>query len=125
MSDHHASLDEIWKLRNAAAITLGLAEDQMARAVRAASIDELVGLIEMFSPARSTGPEWVRSLEALTERMWIWRDPACIGALAEVFRARGMPWAAVANALAPEQGALTRTTTRHPPGARLPALTVV
>ncbi len=121
MGNQTATLDEVWRLRNAAAVTLGLAEDQMRRAVRAASIDELVALIETFSPARAIGPEWTRTFEPLVERLWVWRDDATMAALADVFRPRGMAWMAVTNALSPENGAALRAATRHPAWARLPA----
>jgi hypothetical protein len=125
MSDDPMTLSEVWRVRNAAAATLGLAEDQMRRAIRAASQDELVALIETFSPARSNGPEWIRTFEPLVERLWTWRDDATMAALAELFRQRGVPWAAVANALSPEEGGRIRDTLRHPAWSRLPAFTVV
>ena len=115
------SLGEVWRMRNAAAATLALSEEQMRRAVREASVDELVSLIETFSPARSAGPEWTRTFEPLVERLWTWREDDTMAALAEVFRARGMPWLAVTNALSPEQGVRVRTELRHPAWARLPA----
>jgi hypothetical protein len=125
MSSDQTTLADLWRVRNAAATTLGLTEDQMRRAVRAANVDDLVGLIEMFSPARSTGTEWTRTFEPLVERLWAWRDDATLEALAEVFRARGMPWMAVTTALSPEQGERTRAGLRQPAGARLPAFTLV
>ena len=118
-------LCDAWRIRNAAAVTLGLAEDQMRRIVRDADVDELVSLIETFSPARSAGPEWTRTFEPLAERLWAWRDDATMEALAEVFRARGMPWMAVANAFSPENGAQFRATSRQPAWARLPAFASV
>ncbi|MGE0417980.1 MAG: hypothetical protein AB7O80_14350 [Acetobacteraceae bacterium] len=125
MSDDAIKLGDVWRLRNAAAVTLGLAEDQMRRAIRAAGIEDLVALIETFSPARSTGPEWTRTFEPLVERLWIWRDDATMAALADAFRPRGAPWAAVTNALSPEEGDRIRGTLRHPSWSRLPAFTVV
>lgn len=125
MSSDGASLQDHWRTRNAAAATLGLTEDLLRRSVRAASVEDLVALIDTFSPARSTGPEWTRTFEPLVERLWIWRDDTTLAALAEVYRARGMPWAAVANALAPEEGQRIRGAVRHPAWARLPAFTVV
>ncbi len=118
------TLAETWRVRNAAAATLLLTEDQMRRAVGAAGMEELVGLIETFAPGRSVGPDWTRTFEVLIERLWSWRDDATMTALADIFRARGMPWAGVANALAPEQGEHLRTTLRHPAWARLPAFAV-
>jgi hypothetical protein len=125
MSNEQATLGEFWRVRNAAAVTLGLCEDQMRRAVRDASVEQLASLIETFSPARSTGPEWTRTFEPLVERLWAWRDDETIAALAETFQAKGMPWMAVANALSPERGALARANLRQPAGARLPAFTLV
>ena len=81
-------LHEFWRVRNAAAATLALTEEQMRRAVREATVEQLVSLIEAFSPARSAGPEWTRTLEPLVERLWAWRDDETMAALAEVFRAR-------------------------------------
>jgi hypothetical protein len=118
-------LSELWRIRNAAAVTLGLTEDQMRRAVRDASIDDLVALLEGFSPARSPGTDWTRTFEPLVERLWLWRDDATLAALADAFRAKGMPWIAVTNALSPENGAMLRGAVRHPAPARLPAFTVV
>jgi hypothetical protein len=112
---------ELWRLRNAAAMTLALSEDQMKRAVRAASIEELVAMLETYSPARSTGPEWTRTFEPLVERLWTWRDDKTMAALADVFRARGVPWLPVTNALSPENGANIRSTLRQPAWARQPA----
>jgi hypothetical protein len=101
-------LDECWRIRNAAATSLALSEQQMRRAIEEATIDELVGLIETFAPGRSTGPEWTRSFDALVERLHAWRDSETLAALAESFRARGMPWIAVTNALSAEQAAGVR-----------------
>jgi hypothetical protein len=123
MSTHASSLGALWRARNAAAQSLALTEEEMRSAICAASIDDLVALIETFSPARSGGPEWTRTFEPLIERLWAWRDDATMAALAEVFRARGMPWMGVANALSPEHGAATRANLRHPAWARLPAFT--
>ena len=125
MSNEQATLDELWRVRNAAAVTLGLTEDQMRRAVRGASVEELVVLIETFAPGRSNGPEWARTFEPLVERLWSWRDDATMAALEEMFRARGMPWAGVANALSAEQGARRREGLRQPAWARQPAFVVV
>ena len=119
------TLDELWRVRNAAAATLGLTEDQMERAVRAASVEDIVALIAAFSPARSSGTEWTRTFEPLVERLWSWCDDATMAALAEVFRARGLPWLGVTNALSPDNGDHIRAHIRHPAGARLPAFTLV
>ena len=125
MNDQQTNLDEVWQVRNAAVMTLMLCEEQMHRAVREATTEQLVALIENFSPARSTGPDWTRSFEALVERLWAWRDDAMMADVASVFRARGMPWLAVANALSPEQGARQRVDLRQPAWARQPAFTTV
>ncbi|MBS0642975.1 MAG: hypothetical protein JSS43_24185 [Proteobacteria bacterium] len=125
MSNDQANLDELWRLRNAAAVTLGLTEDQMRRAVRGASVDELIALVETFAPGRAPGPEWTRTFEPLVERLWSWRDDATMAALAETFQARGMPWAAVANALSVENGARIKAGLRHPAWARQAAFTQV
>lgn len=120
-----ATLGDLWRVRNAAAMTLGLTEDQMRRAVKGATVEELVTLIESFAPGRSTGPEWTRTFEPLMERLWAWRDDATMGALADIFAARGLPWAGVTNALSTEHGARLRGQTRHPAWARLPAFGVL
>jgi len=125
MSHDEGRLGELWRIRNAASMTLALSEEQMRRALREADVAQLVALIETFSPARSTGPEWTRTFEPLVERLWTWRDDATMAALAEVFRARGMPWMAVTNAFSPEQGALIRANLRQPAWARLPAFALV
>lgn len=125
MSNDHGALEALWRIRNAAATALALTEEQMRRAVRDASHEQLVAMIEMFSPARATGPEWTRSFEPLIERLWTWCDDATMATLAEVFRARGMPWMAVANALSPEHGTILRADLRHPAGVRLPAFSIM
>lgn len=116
-----SNLRDLWRVRNAAAETLALSEEQMRRAVRQASLDELVALIDGYSPALSVGPEWTRTFDPLVERLWTWRDAATMTALAEVFKARGVPWAGVTNALLPENGARIRNGLRHPAWARMPA----
>ena len=117
MSDLH----ECWRVRNAAAASVVLSEEQTRRAVQQATVMELVELLESFSPARSTGPEWTRSFEPLVERLWTWCSDATMASLAESFRARGMPWMAIANSLSPEHGARIRAELRHPAWARLPS----
>lgn len=125
MSDDRAALGDFWRVRNAAAATLALSEEQMRRAVGEASIEQLVALIETFAPGRSSGPDWTRTFEPLIERLWAWRDDETIAALAQVFAARGLPWAGVARALSPEQGALGRARLRQAAWAKLPAFAVV
>ena len=115
MTDDLPTLAEVWRVRNAAAVTLGLTEDQMRRAVRGASVADLVAMLENFSPARSTGPDWTRTLEPLVERLWAWCDDATLAGVAEVFRTRGMPEA---------NGARVRADTRQPAWARMPAFAV-
>ena len=122
MSNH--PLSAIWRLRNAAAETLALTEEQVRHRLREASINDLIALLETFSPARSTGPEWTRTFDPLIERLWLWRDDETMAALATAFRAKGVPWATVANALSPEQGATIRAGVRHPAWARLPTFTI-
>lgn len=116
------NLDQYWRLRNAAAASLVLSEERMRHAVQEATVAELVELLETFAPGRSTGPEWTRSFEPLVERLWTWRDGETLAALAEIFRARGMPWVAVTNALESGQGLRIRSELRHPAWARHPTL---
>ena len=124
MSGDQGRLGEFWRIRNAAAATLVLGEEQMRRAIGEAGIEQLIELLESFSPALSAGPEWTRTFDLLVERLWIWRDDTTMAALADVFRARGAPWAPVTNALLPEQGARIRAELRRPGWARLPAFTI-
>jgi hypothetical protein len=121
MSIDAAKLGDLWRVRNAAAQTLALTEEQMRRAIREASHDVLVELIDGYSPALSTGPEWTRTFDPLVERLWAWRDDATMAALAATFKERGITWGPVVNALSPENGARLRTGLRHPAWARLPA----
>lgn len=125
MHEDSDSLGDMWRLRNAAAETLALSEEQMRRAVCQASVAQLAALLETFSPALSRGPEWTRTFEPLLERLWTWRDEATLAALAAIFAAKGPAWAAVARALSPEQGATIRSSLRHPAWARHPAFSVV
>jgi len=121
------SLRDTWELRNAAALTLIRTEDQLRRLLETASVSEMVGLLEAFSPARSPGPEWTRTFDALSERLWTWCDAATLAAVEAEFRARGPNWLAVANALTPEHGALVQTQLRRTIGgveARLPPFTL-
>ena len=119
------SLWESWALRNAAALTLIKVEEQLRRLLETASSGDLVGLLEAFSPARSPGPEWTRTFDALVERLWTWCDPVTLTAVEAEFRARGPNWAAVANALTPERGAeLQAQLRRKSSEARLPPFTL-
>jgi len=124
MTVQHQTLKDHWRVRNAAATVLAESEQDMRRAIRAASIDDLVALIDTFSPARSAGPEWTRTFEPLVERLWAWCDDSTMATLAETYKARGMPWMAVTKALSPEQGARAKADLRHPAWARLPALSI-
>lgn len=124
MSNDTVRLDDLWRLRNATATALALSEEHMQRGVKDASLDELIAMIETFSPARSTGPEWTRTFEPLVERLWAWRDDATMSELAAAFRKKGVAWAGVANALSAENGARVRGDLRQPAWARLPAFTI-
>src|SRR5260370_30422503 len=95
------SLRDSWSLRNAAAETLIKSEENVRRVVETATLAEIVGLLEGFSPARSPGPDWTRSFDALIERLWMWSDSSTLSAVEAEFRARGKGWEAVANALTP------------------------
>jgi hypothetical protein len=121
------SLRESWELRNAAAFTLIKTEEQVRQLLETADVSEIVGLLEAFSPARSPGPEFTRTFDALTERLWTWCDPLILAALEAEFRARGPNWLSVANALAPEHGAQVKAQLRRTVGggeARLPPFTL-
>ncbi len=119
------SLREAWELRNAAATTLIKVEEQVRQQLQAASAGEIVALLEAFSPARSPGPEWTRTFDALVERLWAWCDSATLAAVEAEFRGRGQPWSAVANALTPQRGEQLRGHLgRAAGGARLPRFTL-
>jgi hypothetical protein len=114
-----------WELRNAAAETLIKAEYQLRDVLATASADDVVALLESFSPARSQGPEWSRSFDPLVERLWAWCEPALLAEVEATFRARGQPWAAVANALLPDHGEHLRQHLRAQAApSRLPAFTL-
>jgi hypothetical protein len=119
------SLRDTWELRNAAAATLIKSEEQLRRLLEAADVEQIVGLLEAFSPARSPGPEWTRTFDPLAERLWAWCDPATLAAVEAEFRTRGPNWLAVANALATERGAELRAQLRRNSAQmRLPAFTL-
>ena len=119
------SIRETWELRNSAAFTLIKAEEQLRRLLETASVVEIVGLLEAFSPARSPGPEWTRTFDALTERLWTWCHTATLSAVEAEFRARGPNWLSVANAFTPERGAeLQAQLRRSSAEARLPPFTL-
>jgi hypothetical protein len=119
------TLREDWELRNAAAGTLIKVEYRLRDALKAASVEDIVGLLEAFSPARSPGPEWTRSFDPLVEHLWLWCDPAQLADAEANFRARGPAWGAVANALVAEHGAELRGTLQHgSASSRLPKFTL-
>ena len=119
------TLRESWELRNAAAQTLIIVEHQLRDTLRAASLDDLIALLECFSPARSPGPEWTRSFDPLVEHLWTWCDPSLLAQLESTFRERGRAWDPVANALQPENGERVRARLEHPPvPARVPPFTL-
>jgi hypothetical protein len=119
------SLRDAWELRNAAATTLIKTEEQVQQLLQTATVEQLVSLLEAFSPARSPGPEWTRSFDALSERLWAWCDPATLKVVEADFRARGQPWAAVANSLTPERGEVLRGQLRRTSAAaRMPTFTL-
>ncbi|MEZ5815554.1 MAG: hypothetical protein R3D44_00545 [Hyphomicrobiaceae bacterium] len=125
MTTRSSNLEALWRTRNSAAETLALTESQMRRAIGEASVEELVALIETFSPALATGPEWTRTFEPLVERLWAWASDDTMAALSQAFAARGMPWAAVANAFSKENGSRVRASLRQPAWARLPAFALI
>jgi hypothetical protein len=119
------TLREDWELRNAAAETLIKIEHRLRDALKTASLEDLVALLEAFSPARSPGPEWTRSLDSLVERLWMWCDAALLAEAEANFRARGPAWGAVANALVAEHGAELRHELQHRSGSsRMPRFTL-
>jgi hypothetical protein len=123
--DSHALLRDTWGLRNAAAETLVRTELQARRQLESATVDELVELLDSFSPARSPSPEWTRSFEALVERLWAWCDAAQLSALEAEFRGRGSAWSPVANALTPTHGERVKAQLRSGfASARLPLFTL-
>jgi hypothetical protein len=118
-------LRDAWELRNAAATTLIKSEEQVRGLLQSATVEEIVGLLEAFSPARSPGPEWTRSFDPLAERLWAWCDTGTLSAVEAQFRTRGQPWAAVANALTVERGEQLRAQLRRTSGpTRLPMFTL-
>jgi hypothetical protein len=58
-------------------------------------------------------------------RLWAWCDTATLNAVEANFRARGQPWAAVANALTAERGEQLRAQLRRTSGpTRMPLFTL-
>ena len=114
-----------WELRNAAAATLLKTEEQLRDLLETAEAEQIVELLEAFSPARSPGPDWTRSFDPLVERLWTWCDSAALAAAEADFRARGPAWLAVANALTPERGQEIRASLRSRlAGTRFPRFTL-
>jgi hypothetical protein len=93
-------------------------------ALRSASLDEVAALLETFSAARSPGPEWTRSFDALVEHLWTWCEPSLLAELEAKFRARGTAWAGVANALVPAYGDRLRSRLKHAIPSRVPPFTL-
>ena len=111
-------------MRSSAASVLIQTELHVKQLVETASLEQLIELVEAFSPTRSLGPEWSRTFELVVERLWTWADPAMLAQLEATFRARGEPWAAVANNFTPERGETVRARLKQPSWARLPAFTI-
>jgi hypothetical protein len=119
------TLREDWELRNAAAETLIKVEYLVRDALKVASLEDVVALLEAFSPARSPGPDWTRSLDPLVEHLWLWCDPALLAEAEANFRGRGAGWGAVANALQADHGAeLLRKLEQRSAPSRLPPFTL-
>jgi hypothetical protein len=114
-----------WELRASAAETLIKVEQQLRGQLASATADDLVSLLESFSPARSPGPEWTRSFDPLVEHLWVWCQPALLAEVEASFRARGPAWAPVANALVADYGARVRQRlSQQLAPARLPPFTL-
>jgi hypothetical protein len=119
------TLRDAWELRNAATATLVKTESQMRRLLESAGPEQIVSLLDGFSPARSAGPEWTRTFEPLLERLWEWCSPETLAIVEEELRGRGPAWLAVANSLTPVMGIKLRTRVeRRSNQARLPAFTI-
>ena len=80
----------------------------------------VVGAFGLEAPDRAG----VAGTEPLVERLWAWCDDERMAGLKAEFRARGLPWLAVANAFAPERGAELRGRLRQPAWARFPTFTI-
>jgi len=117
------NLKDAWVMRNATTQAMLLAEAHMQAEITSASIEELIALVETFSPTRSSGPDWTRSFEPLAERLWLWCSDETMAALEANFTARGMPWMAIANIFSPERGVQLRERVRPPAGSRFPRFT--
>ena len=117
-------ISHAWAARNAVADALVASEEHVRRLIQGATVEELVELVEAFSPTRSPGPNWTRSFEPLVERLWQWCTPETMAALEANFRARGLPWMAVANDFTEKRGAELRARVRRPAWARYPVYSI-
>ncbi|MFN8526390.1 MAG: hypothetical protein U0821_25095 [Chloroflexota bacterium] len=115
---------EAWKLRCSVADSLSLAEEQLRSTLETASVAELTTLLETYTPGRSGGPAYGLTFIPLVERLWRWCSTETIAELHAIFAARGMPWAAVANALAPENGTSVNARVVQLPTSKLPSFTL-
>jgi hypothetical protein len=115
---------EAWELRNAAAFSLVRIEEHFRGVVSGASPADLIELLDSFSPARSPGPEWTRSFDQLIERLWAWCAPQLLADVRSEYEARGSAWSAIANALAPDEGARIRARLASSQTTRLPPFTL-
>jgi hypothetical protein len=117
-------MSHAWAARNAVADALVASEEHVRRLIQGATVEELVELVEAFSPTRSPGPDWTRSFEPLVERLWQWCTPETMAALEANFRARGLPWMAVANDFTEQRGTELRARVRRPAWARYPVYSI-
>jgi hypothetical protein len=119
------TLPSLWDLRTSATETLLRIEYLLRDGLQTATAEDVVALLETFSPARSPGPEWTRSFDALIEHLWTWCDHAVLAEAESQLRGRGPAWAAVANALTPENGERVRQRLERPQvPSRLPPFTL-
>jgi hypothetical protein len=124
MDDRPSVITGAWAARNAVADALITSEQHVRSLVQGASVEELVEFIDAFSPTRSPGPDWTRSFEPLVERLWQWCDPETLAQLEATYRARGLPWMAVANDFTEKRGAELKARVRRPAWARYPVFSI-
>ena len=124
MCESVCSLVDAWSLRNAAAEALMKTELHLQRLVAAASVEQLVTLIEAFSPTRALGPDLPAPFEPLVERLWAWGDPTKLAAYRGNVQGARPGLGALANDFTPTRGAELRERLRRPAWARLPAFTL-
>ena len=117
-------ITDAWTARNAVAEALVASEQHVRGLVQRASVEELVELIDAFSPTRSPGPDWTRSFEPLVERLWLWCEPETLAELETIYRGRGLPWMAVANDFTEKRGAELKARVRRPAWARYPVFSI-